>query len=71
MGSTIAFAPATTFFFCKFHQLVTKFKRTERAFSFCGPSVWNRLPYELRILTDIDVFKNKFKTLLKEAFEGM
>ena len=51
---------------------VTKFKRTERGFSFCGPYVWNRLPYELRTLTNIDVFKSKLKTwLFKEAFDGI
>ena len=51
---------------------VSKFKRTERGFSFCGPHVWNRLPYELRTLTNIDMFKSKLKTwLFKEAFDGI
>ena len=48
---------------------VSSFKRTERSFSFCGPAVWNHLPYELRTLTDISVFKSKLKThLFKEVF---
>ena len=48
---------------------VTKFKRTERGFSYCAPVIWNRLPYELRTVTNIDVFKSKLKTwFFNEAF---
>ena len=51
---------------------VSNFKRTERSFSFCGPSVWNCLPYELRTLTDVKVFKNRLKThLFKEVFHDI
>ena len=48
---------------------VPTFKRTERSFSYCGPYVWNCLPYELRTLTDVSVFKNRLKThLFRQAF---
>ena len=48
---------------------ISNYKRTERSFSYCGPSVWNCLPYELRTLTDVTTFKNKLKThLFKEIF---
>ena len=45
---------------------VTNFKRTERSFSYCGPTVWNHLPYELRTLTNVSIFKKKLKTYLFE-----
>ena len=48
---------------------ISNYKRTERSFSYCGPSVWNCLPYELRTLTDVAIFKNRLKThLFQEVF---
>ena len=41
-------------------------KRTERSLSYCGPSVWNCLPYKLRTLTDLSVFKNRLKTIYSD-----
>ena len=35
-----------------------------RSFSVAGPRMWNTLPYELRCIADIDVFKKRLKTLL-------
>ena len=44
--------------------------RTERAFSFCGPSIWNNLPYSVRTCNNILQFKKLLKThLFREAFE--
>ena len=41
----------------------------ERAFSYAGPAAWNRLPYDIRGSTFLDVFKRKLKTrLFTEAF---
>ena len=49
---------------------VSNLYRTERSFSYCGPFVWNNLPYELRTLSSIDIFKKGLKTyLFKKAFE--
>ena len=40
-----------------------------RAFSVCGPILWNKLPSEIKIVQSYSSFKNKLKTLLfKEAF---
>ena len=51
---------------------ISNLKRTERSFSYCGPSVWNHLPYELRTLTDVSIFKNKLKTyLFNEVFHDI
>ena len=36
--------------------------RTERAFSFAAPNVWNKLPYCLRTCTNTNEFKKKLKT---------
>ena len=42
----------------------------ERAFSIAGPKAFNRLPAELKLTTDSDLFKRKLKTFLfKQAFE--
>ncbi|KAL5260505.1 hypothetical protein ACHWQZ_G010593 [Mnemiopsis leidyi] len=49
---------------------VPHLKQTERSFSYCAPTVWNSLPYKLRTLTDIRVFKSVLKThLFKKAYE--
>ena len=36
----------------------------DRAFSVCGPRLWNALPQRLRLLEDEDDFKAKVKTYL-------
>ena len=43
----------------------------DRAFSIAGPRLWNSLPIELRMTTNIVEFKSRLKThLFKVAFEG-
>ncbi|KAL5257828.1 hypothetical protein ACHWQZ_G012685 [Mnemiopsis leidyi] len=50
---------------------VPNLARTERAFSFCAPRVWNSLPYDLRTCPSISVFKKGLKThLFKIAFDS-
>ena len=36
----------------------------ERAFSVCGPKLWNSLPHDLRAINSIEKFKEKLKTYL-------
>ena len=43
------------------------FKLGDRAFSVAGPRVWNKLPTELKAITDIRVFRRKLKTFLFSA----
>ena len=38
------------------------FSRTEGYFQFSGLNIWNDVPYEIRCLTDIEVFKKSLKT---------
>ena len=38
--------------------------RTEGAFSYSGPKIWNALPYSLRGTNEIETFKKKLKTYL-------
>ena len=38
------------------------FTKTEAAFSYSGPNIWNQLPYDLRCLNDIRTFKKQLKT---------
>ena len=46
-----------------------RLKLGERAFSVAGPIIWNRLPNNLKIITDTAVFKRELKThLFKVAF---
>ena len=45
---------------------ISNYSKTNRSFSYCGPSVWNQLPYQLRTLTDIILFKKRLKTHLFE-----
>ena len=48
------------------------FKRTEGAFCHAAPRIWNNLPYRLRCLTDIDLFKKTLKShFFNIAFEGI
>ena len=36
----------------------------DRAFSVCAPKLWNELPFQLRMLTNIQAFKSGLKTML-------
>ena len=38
------------------------FAKTEAAFSYSGPDIWNQLPYDLRCMNDIRTFKKQLKT---------
>ena len=40
----------------------TNFKQTEGAFSFIAPRIWNDLPYSLRCLSELSLFKKSLKT---------
>ena len=40
----------------------SNFVRSEAAFSFCGPTIWNNLPFSIRSLSSIDAFKSALKT---------
>ena len=40
----------------------TNIKRAEGAFSFIGPRIWNELPYRLRCMNDLSIFKKSLKT---------
>lgn len=41
----------------------------ERAFSVATPKLWNKLPQDLRSITDLSLFKSNFKTILfRQAF---
>ena len=52
-------------------DLKTHFKRTEGAFSYKAPYVWNNLPDTVRLETDFEKFKTALKTFYYEqAFPG-
>ena len=52
-------------------DLKTHFKRTEGAFSYKAPYVWNNLPHTVRLETDFEKFKTALKTFYYEqAFPG-
>ena len=36
----------------------------QRAFSVAAPRLWNKLPFEIRACSDVNLFKSKLKTLL-------
>ena len=36
----------------------------DRAFSVCAPKLWNELPFQLRMSTNIQAFKSGLKTML-------
>ena len=46
----------------------TRLKASQKSFSYFGPSIWNSLPYEIRISPSLDTFKKKLKTLLFRAY---
>ena len=37
-------------------------KRAEGALSYQGPRIWNELPYEIRSLNELSIFKTELKT---------
>jgi len=46
--------------------------RTDAAFCYYGPCIWNKLPYCLQCITDIDIFKKSLKSYyFNIAFEGI
>ena len=48
-----------------------QFKRTEGAFSHAAPQIWNNLPYHLRCINDVVVFKKQLKSYYFQiAFEN-
>ena len=48
------------------------FSKSEAAFSHSGPKIWNGLPYEIRSLSSLNVFKSTLKTyFFNIAFEGI
>ena len=42
-------------------------KRSEGAFSYQAPKIWNKLPYELRSLNDLSKFKRSLKSYYFKA----
>ncbi len=49
-----------------------RLQRTHRGISQAAPTIWNKLPYEIRSSSDILTFKNKLKThLFGIAFESV
>jgi hypothetical protein len=50
----------------------SKFTRTEAAFTYYAPTIWNELPYSIRSLTDTELFKKTLKSHFFDiAFEGI
>ena len=41
-----------------------------RSFVYIGPKIWNELPVEIRLISNIEVFKKKLKTLLFANFDS-
>ena len=42
----------------------------QRAFSVAAPRLWNKLPFEIRACSDVNLFKSKLKTfLLKKVYD--
>ena len=51
-------------------SLRTKVTLSDRAFQVAAPKLWNSLPSELRLISNIDIFKRHLKTyLFKVAFD--
>ena len=41
----------------------------DRSFSIAGPTLWNKLPSDIRLFESVDIFKQKLKThFFKQAF---
>ena len=51
------------------HPPIPRCKKTQGAFCYSAPRVWNSLPFNLRCMTDVQAFKSALKThLFKCAF---
>ena len=50
--------------FLKLETPTFRTKYGERTFEWNGSRLWNALPYEVRILEDVEVFKKRVKTIL-------
>ena len=50
------------YFILKQPSNIPNFSMSENAFSYCGPKIWNNLPYEMRSLDTIEKFKANLKT---------
>ena len=49
-----------------------QFSRTEAAFTYSGPKVWNELPFLIRSASSLETFKTILKTYYFEiAFAGV
>ena len=57
--------------FLKLETPTFKTKFGERTFEYNGTRLWNALPYELRIVEDVEVYKKKVKTLLFDGVDGV
>ena len=44
----------------------TKLAYKQKGFSFSAPHVWNKLPYDIRCITNVDQFKTELKTFYYE-----
>ena len=54
------------------HPPPSNLRRTERSFTHCAPVVWNSLPYSLRTMNDVTLFKKRLKThLFCETFDSL
>ena len=43
----------------------------QRAFSVAAPRLWNKLPFEIRACSDVNLFKSKLKTFLfKKVYDN-
>ena len=49
-----------------------RLSRTEAAFMYIGPKLWNELPNFIRCMTELEIFKKSLKTYYFEiAFNGI
>ena len=48
-----------------------KTKHGKRIFAYNGSRLWNAIPIEIKLLEDIDIFKQRLKTLLFKNFEKL
>ena len=48
-----------------------KTKHGKRIFAYNGSRLWNAIPIEIKLIEDIDIFKQRLKTLLFKNFEKL
>ena len=51
------------------HPAYQRLAMSQRAFSYAGPTAWNSLPYDLRIISSMSSFKRKLKLYLLKRYE--